>query len=130
MFMLEKKLKEYLLNDVEELRDVVSEINSWNGCLDWLEFRENDEEFFELFYSEINGLEIARAICYGNYRYNEDYVRINAYGNLESYTEYEMIEEMKDSIDEIVENLIEQYNNLDLSDDIKEIFEEAKEEEE
>ena len=130
MFMLEKKLKEYSLNDVEELRDVVSEINSWNGCLDWLEFRENDEEFFELFYSEINGLEIARAICYGNYRYNEDYVRINAYGNLESYTEYEMIEEMKDSIDEIVENLIEQYNNLDLSDDIQEIFEEAKEEEE
>lgn len=128
--MLEKKLKEYLLNDVEELRDVVSEINSWNGCLDWLEFWENDEYFFELFYSEINGLEIARAIYYGNYRYSDDYVRINAYGNLESYTEYEMIEEMKDSIDEIVENLIKQHDNLDLSDDIEEIFEEAKEEEE
>ena len=128
--MLEKKLREYLLNDVEELRNVVSEINSWNGCLDWLEFWENDEYFFELFYSGINGLEIARAIYYGNYRYNEDYVRINAYGNLESYTEYEMIEEMKNSIDEIVENLIKQYNNLDLSDDIQEIFEEAKEEEE
>ena len=67
MFMLEKKLKEYLLNDVEELRNVVSEINSWNGNLDYLEFKENDEYFFESFYSGINGLEIARAIYYGDY---------------------------------------------------------------
>ena len=126
--MLEKKLREYLLNDVKELRDVVNEINGWNGCLDWLEFRENDEEFFELFYSGINGLEIARAICYGDYNYNDDYVRIDGYGNLVSYTEYEMIEEIKDSIDEIVENLIEHHDNLDLSDDIEEIFEEAEEE--
>ena len=125
--MLEKKLREYLLNNVEELRDVVNEINGWNGNLDWLEFRGNDEEFFELFYSGINGLEIARAIYYGDYNYNDDYVRIDGYGNLVSYTEYEMIEEMKDSIDEIVKNLIEQHDNLDLSDDIKEIFEEAEE---
>lgn len=128
--MLEKKLREYLLNDVEGLRDVVNEINGWNGNLDWLRFEYNDEEFFELFYSGKNGLEIARAICYGDYNYNDDYVRINAYGNLESYTEYEMIEEMKDFIDEIVENLIEEHDNLYLNDNIEEIFEEAEEEEE
>ena len=131
LFMLEKKLKDYLLNNIEELRDVVSELNGWNGCLDSLEFRENDEEFFELFYSGMNGLEIARAIYYGDYNYNDDYVRINGYGNLESYTEDEMIEKMKDSIDEIVKNLIEEHDGyLYLSDDIKEIFEEAEEEEE
>lgn len=128
--MKENLVKEYLLENEDVLISVVQELNGWNGCLDWLEFWENDEYFFELFYSEINGLEIARAIYYGNYRYNDDYVRINGYGNLESYTEYEMIEEMKNSIDEIVENLIEQHDNLDLSDDIKEIFEEAEEEEE
>lgn len=129
--MLEKKLREYLLNDVEELRDVVNELNGWNGCLDYLEFFENDEYFFESFYSGMNGLEIARAIYYGDYNYNDDYVRINSYGNLESYTEDEMIEKMKDSIDEIVKNLIEEHDGyLYLSDDIKEIFEEAEEEEE
>ena len=128
--MLEEKIREYLLNNEETLRDVVNELNSWNGCLDWLEFRENDEEFFELFYSGINGLEIARAIYYGDYNYNDDYVRIDGYGNLVSYTEYEMIEKIKDSIDEIVENLIEEHDNLYLSDDIEEIFEEAEEEEE
>lgn len=128
--MLEKKLREYLLNDVEGLRDVVNEINGWNGNLDWLRFEYNDEEFFELFYSGNNGLEIARAICYGDYNYNDDWVKIDECGNLVSYTEYEMIEEMKDSIDEIVENLIEEHDNLYLSDDIEEIFEEAEEEEE
>lgn len=128
MFMLEKKLREYLLNDVAELRDVVNELNRWCGCLDYLEFWQNDEEFFELFYSGMNGLEIARAIYYGDYRYNDDYVRINGYGNLESYTEDEIIEKMKDSIDVIIENLIEQRDNLDLSDDIEEIFEEEAEE--
>ena len=70
--MLEKKLREYLLNDVEGLRDVVNEINGWNGNLDWLRFEYNDEEFFELFYSGKKGLEIARAICYGDYNYNDD----------------------------------------------------------
>lgn len=126
--MLEKKLREYLLNDVEGLRDVVNEINGWNGCLDWLEFWENDSEFFECVFE--NKLDVARAICYGDYNYNDDWVRIDECGNLVSYTEYEMIEEMKDYIDEIVENLIEQHDNLYLSDDIEEIFEEAEEEEE
>ena len=127
--MLEKKLREYLLNDVEELRDVVSELNRWNGCLEYLEFWENDEEFFELFYSGKNGLEIARAICHGDYNYNDDYVRINAYDNLESYTEDEIVEELKDNIDEIIDRLIEEHDGyLDLSDGIEEIFEEETEE--
>ena len=128
--MKENLVKEYLLENEDVLISVVQELNSWNGCLEYLEFWENDKYFFELFYSEINGLEIARAIYYGDYNYNDDYVRIDGYGNLVSYTEYEMIEEIKDYIDEIVENLIEHHDNLYLSDDIKEIFEEAKEEEE
>ena len=127
----ENLVKEYLLENEDVLISVVQELNGWNGCLDYLEFWENDEEFFELFYSGMNGLEIARAIYYGDYNYNDDYVRINGYGNLESYTEDEIIEKMKDSIDEIVKNLIEEHDGyLYLSDDIKEIFEEAKEEEE
>ena len=127
----ENLIKEYLLENEDVLISVVQELNGWNGCLDYLEFKENDEYFFELFYSGINGLEIARAIYYGDYNYNDDYVRIDGYGNLVSYTEYEMIEEIKGSINEIVENLIEEHDGyLYLSDDIKEIFEEAKEEEE
>ena len=130
LFMKKENLvKEYLLENEDVLISVVQELNSWNGCLDWLEFWENDGYFFDCVFE--NKLDVARAIYYGDYNYNDDYVRIDGYGNLVSYTEYEMIEEIKDSIDEIVENLIEEHDGyLYLSDDIKEIFEEAKEEEE
>ena len=125
----ENLIKEYLLNNEDVLIDMVQELNSWNGCLDWLEFFENDGDFFESFFE--NKLDAVRATFYGDYKFNDDYVRFNGYGNLESFSEYDMIEEIKDSIDEIVENLIEEHDGyLYLSDDIKEIFEEAEEEEE
>ena len=126
--MLEKKLKEYLLNNVEELRDVVSELNRWNGCLDWIEFFENDGDFFESFFE--NKLDAVRATFYGDYNYNDDYVRFNGYGNLESFSEYDMIEEIKAYIEEIVENLIEYKDNICISDgNLEELLEEEEEEE-
>lgn len=112
--MKENLVKEYLLENVEVLIDMVQQLNSWNGCLDWLEFWENDGEFFDCVFE--NKLDVARAICYGNYNYNDDWVKFDGYGNLVSYTEYEMIEEIKDSIDEIVENLIEYKDCVCISD--------------
>ena len=112
----ENLIKEYLLNNEDVLIDMVQELNGWNGCLDWLEFFENK-------------LDAVRATFYGDYRYNDDYVRFNGYGNLESFSEYDMIEEIKDSIDEIVENLIEYKDNICISDgNLEELLEEEEEE--
>ena len=47
--MLLNEIKELLLNDMDTLRDVVGELNSWNNCLDYLIVYENDEEFFDMF---------------------------------------------------------------------------------
>ena len=44
------EIKGLLLNDLDTLKDVVSELNAWNACLDYLEVYENDEEFFNMFY--------------------------------------------------------------------------------
>ena len=124
----ENLIKEYLLNNEDVLIDMVQELNSWNGCLDWLEFWENDEYFFDCVFE--NKLDVARAICYGDYNYNDDYVKINSLGNVVSYSEYDMIEEIKDSIDEIVENLIEYKDNICISDgNLEELLEEEEEEE-
>ena len=107
---------------------MVQELNSWNGCLDWLEFWENDGYFFDCVFE--NKLDVARAIYYGDYNYNDDYVKINSLGNVVSYSEYDMIEEIKDSIDEIVENLIEYKDNICISDgNLEELLEEEEEEE-
>ena len=125
--MREEKIREYLLNNEETLLDVVNELNSWNGCLDYLEFWNNDEEFFNTFFE--NKIEVARAICYGDYNYNDDYVRFNGYENLESFSEYDMIEKMKDDIEEIVENLIEYYDCIEIyNEELQELLEENEEE--
>ena len=121
----ENLIKEYLLENEDVLISMVQELNSWNGCLDWLDFWENDEEFFNTFFE--NKIEVARAICYGDYNYNDDYVRFNGYGNIESFSEYDMIEELKDSIEEIVENFIEYKDNIDYDENLENLLEEEEE---
>ena len=124
----ENLVKEYLLNNEDVLIDMVQELNGWNGCLDWLEFWENDGYFFDCVFE--NKLDVARAIYHGDYNYNDDYVKINSLGNVVSYSEYDMIEEIKDNIDEIVENLIEYKDNICISDgNLEELLEEEEEEE-
>ena len=120
----ENLIKEYLLENEGVLISMVQELNSWNGCLDWLDFWENDEEFFNTFFE--NKIEVARAICYGDYNYNDDYVRFNGYGNIESFSEYDMIEKLKDSIEEIVENLIEYKDNIDYDENLENLLEEEE----
>ena len=130
--MKKEKIREYLLNNEEILLDVVSELNSWNGCLENLDFFENDEDFFNTFFD--NPMEAIRATYYGNYNYNDDYVKFNGYGNIDSYSEYERIEEIKDNIDDIVDNLIECYYNIYINEELEslllELLEEEEEEEE
>ena len=126
--MKKNEIREYLLNNEEILLDVVSELNSWNGCLDNLDFWENDEEFFNTFFD--NPMEAIRATYYGNYNYNDDYVKFNGYGNIDSYSEYERIEEIKDNIDDIVDNLIECYYNIYINEELENLLLELLEEEE
>ena len=126
--MKKNEIREYLLNNEDVLLDVVSELNSWNGCLDNLDFWENDEEFFNTFFD--NPMEAIRATYYGNYNYNDDYVKFNGYGNIDSYSEEEKNEEIKNNIDDIVDNLIGYYYNIYINEELENLILELLEEEE
>ena len=126
--MKKNEIREYLLNNEDVLLDVVSELNSWNSCLENLDFWENDEEFFNTFFN--NPMEAIRATYYGDYNYNDEYVKFNGYGNIDSYTEYERIEEIKDNIDDIVENLVEYYYNIYINEELENLILELLEEDE
>ena len=102
-----EKIREYLLNNEETLLRVVGDLNSYNGCLDNLDFWLNDGDFFSCCFE--NPIDAVRATYYGDYNYNDDYIKINAYGNIDSYTKEEKNEEIKDNIDDIVYCLIEYY---------------------
>ena len=122
--MKEEKIREYLLNNEETLLEVVSELNSWNNCLENLDFWENDEYFFNTFFNN-NPMEAIRATYYGDYNYNDEYVKFNGYGNIDSYSEYEKNEEIKNNINDIIDNLVEYYNDIIIYDeDLEKLLEE------
>ena len=100
------EIKGLLLNDLDTLKDVVKELNCWNGCLNYLEVYENDEEFFDMFF-EGRPAEVARAIYYGDFNYNDEYIKFDAYENLETLDKYDYEELLEENIEEITENLIE-----------------------
>ena len=112
---MKNTIKGYLLNNMEVTRDVVNELNSWNGCLDFLEAIDMEE--LDLYLEGLTPTEIANRMFFGYFNPNEDYFRFNAYGNLESLSEYDLEIEPRTYIDEIVEALLENVDNISLYDD-------------
>ena len=126
--MLREKLQGLLLGDTEYLMTIVEELNGWNGSFNNLRAYENDEEFFRMFFSN-DPMELARMIYYGDYEYIDEYVRIDVCGNLESLSDYQYERELKDNINEIINELMENYNNIYLPAELEEVFNNFEEEE-
>lgn len=100
---------EKLKNEItfEELQEMLQDCIGYDGSFEDLDYRENDEDFFETYFRTKN--EVARAICYGDYNYMDDFVRFNAYGNLESASKYQVEEEIENYEEEIIEHYLELY---------------------
>ena len=111
-----EEIKNYLLNHVDEIRDIIIEINSIDNSLNYLEYYENDEEFFNTFFY-INPTEGVRTAYYGDYNYCDKWVKFDGYMNLKSVDDYELEKEYKDYIDDIIKSLIEHYQQISICDD-------------
>lgn len=125
-----EKIKEFLLNNLEEIKNVIAEVYNWNGSLVGFEVFDNDEYFFnDIFYG--SKYELVEKIANGSYRIEDDLVRFDCYGDIESLNRREYEEELKENIDEIIEELIgcyddltNYYKELNISDELKKIIEE------
>ena len=121
-------IKNYLLNHVDEIGDIIIEINSIDSSLDFLEYWDNDEEFFNTFFYN-NPTEAVRSAYYGDYNYCDKYVRFNGYGNLESFNDYDLEKEYKYYIDEITDSFLQHYQELCITDkELNNLIEKYKEE--
>lgn len=113
-------LLEYLKNNIDTLKDMVSEVNGYNGALEYYMWYEHDEYFYEDFFSSKD--EVARAVYYGgnSYNYTDEYVRFDVYGNLETTDNYNMRRDLQDGVSEILDEFLELYsdNNVDTSDEV------------
>jgi hypothetical protein len=108
-----KQIDELLTAEVgiSYLRGLVDQIRSYNGMFDDLVCYENDRDFFETFFYN-NPFEVAMSISFGNYRYNDELVRFDAYGNLKTLSDYEYEEELFDSKEDILTELIDVWNEI------------------
>lgn len=108
--------------DANQLREMVNEVNGWDSSLENLEYYENDDDFFNTYFSN-NVIEAVRAVSFGDYNYSDDYVRLDDYGNLESASKYEYYSELENYADEIAERyleLVESGNIYDVAEVIDE----------
>ena len=123
-----EKLKEKLT--VDDLKEMLLSINSYDNRLDNLDYQENSEDFFSAYYSN-KPYELARAIYYGDYNFNEKKKKINGYGNLESISECDFDDLIKDYQTEIIEeylNIIEEDEDFLKYDYLYQIIQDLKNE--
>lgn len=119
---MRKLVKEYLLENMEVTRDLVFELNCWNGCLDYLDAV--DMDYLDDYLNALTPMEIANKIFYGDFNPNHSYFRFNAYANLESLDAYDLEDEYRTYIDEIVDALLRNIDNIEIYDNgLKEIIE-------
>ncbi len=122
---LREAIREYLLDNIDVAKSLVQDLNGWNGCLDYLDYYENQEYIWsEFFRDDLD--KFARCIYYGDFNYNDEYFRFNAYGNIETLNEYDIEDEIKDNIDDIINNLENEATNINIQEyykDLAQIYE-------
>ena len=123
---LEKFTEEFKnLTDREKIA-IYNEYCSEHGNTDNMLY-DFDEEFFEMAFENKGYMEVARATFFGNIEsWSDGYIRFNAYGNLESLSEYDAVEVAEDHVNEIYE--YEDVWNYNIEDEEDEDEEEEDEE--
>lgn len=97
-----KKEYEKSSDKIQFLTELIQEVNNWDGSLDDYCYYENDKENLQMIFQD-NLDELARAITYGKYHYRDKYIKINADGNLFSYSGYERDAELLEDAKYILE---------------------------
>lgn len=124
--LLKVRLIEVLENDengVDEVLSIIREINSYNNELDYFDYQENDEYFFNTYFED-NVMEAIRACYFGNYNYNDAYVKFDAYGNLETACYFELEHDFKCYIDDIIDKIIMLKDDIYFNDTLQDIINE------
>ena len=107
-----------ILNDNKDntglLASLVNEINAWDSSLEYLEVYEFSDNFFDMFFESKPG-EAARAVYFGSIEnWMDEYIRFNGYGNLESLSDYQRDDELRENADEIIKRALELADDIDI----------------
>lgn len=113
------------------LMAMVQEVNSWDSSLDYLDFI--DMGLLDDYLGEYTPTEIANKIHYGDFNPYHEYFRFDAYGNLESFQDWNVEEDLNWYKTDIVERFVELYEDGHVDSyyqEVTDILDEEEEEEE
>lgn len=99
----------------DQLERLFEEVGAY---VDYWSMHENDEDGFEGLFE--NGLEVARAVKYGDYDYTKPYVKLGNDGNLYSMDRGEYLEELRTGKDDLLQIYDELVKDGDIEDFLKE----------
>lgn len=113
---MKKRILEHLEenDEVSILEDLMRAVDDYNGLFDGLRVYENDECTLRMFFGD-ELEDLARAICYGDYNYNDNFLRLDGYGNIETLNEYELEREVLEYKDDIINAFIDLVESGDLN---------------
>ena len=103
----------------EDLLLMARDIANYNGMFEEIGYADDNlNDFLKTYFAE--PIDAIRAWSYGGANYDDDYYRMNIYGNIESLSAEDLLDECECNRDEIVEeyvrlvekNYIDDYNNF------------------
>lgn len=105
--MIVEKMERYLEGNIEEARDIASQVNGWDLSLEEL-YVYDMYEFDDIIDSrELGATELLDKVQYGDFNTNDDYFKFDGLDNLISYKEWEYEELVRENIPEIVDRYID-----------------------
>ena len=113
------KMERYLEENLEEARDIVSQINGYDESLEELYVYSMCEFDDVIECANLSPTELIDKVQYGDFTTNNDYFIFDGLGNLVSYSEYEYEEMIRDNIHEIVERYIELAGHVYADDEME-----------
>ena len=113
------KMERYLEENLEEARDIVSQINGYNESLEELYVYSMYEFDDVMECANIKGIELINKVEYGDFNTGDSYFIFDGLGNLKSYTEWEYNQLVFDYIPEIVERYIDLAGHVYADDEME-----------
>ena len=108
------KIEKILRSDMHLTMDIVGQLNGLNGSFETYTLYNMDD--FDLVMEGYTPTEVVQRTFFGDFNPNGDYFFFNGYANLESIYEWEMEGHFEPIIDEIVDNMLYNYDDLYIDD--------------
>ena len=117
-----KKIEKYLLNNLEETQEIIEQINNINNSLEELSIY--PMYMIDNVLSNYNIKEIFKMASKGNFNINDEYFIIASDGALESFDIYMYELVVEQNMEEIIDQIVYNFENLNLSKKLSKMIEE------